>query len=234
MKKVYFISAMFICILTAGKLQAQCFPVIPSNVQVISPIANDSSMDHPGPTHHVCFNGMYYYYNNNPDTIYLDGSAILTIGFCYNLTIYMRNNSQLHIDTTTAGLYQIKKIVYDTAYTWLTDTVWATVDSAIACPGMSFNYANFPGGISPCLTLGDEEISGSEIKIYPTITNGELMIESSISDYEVNVVDMMGRIVLLSRDRNSISIGDQSPGLYVVNIRKDGRNIITQKVFLVR
>lgn len=234
MKKLYFILAMFICIMFANKLQAQCFPLIPANVQVISPVANDSSMDHPGPTHHVCFNGMYYYYNNNPDTIYLDGSAILTIGFCYNLTIYMRNNSQLHIDTSTSGLYHIKKIVYDTTYTWLTDTVWATVDSAIACPGMSYNYANFPGGTSPCLTLGDEEASGSEISIYPTITNGELMIESSISDYEISVYDLTGRVVLSARDKNIISIGSHSPGLYLVNIRKNGKTILLQKIFLVR
>src|SRR5687768_13390902 len=132
MKKGYFILLLAICISIPQFLQAQCSPLVPANVQVIPLGANDSSINYPGPTHHVCFNSYYYYYNNNPDTIYLEGSSLLTIGWCQNLTIYMSNNCHLTIDTTTSGIYHIKKLVYDTAYTVFVDTSHATIDSLIA------------------------------------------------------------------------------------------------------
>lgn len=234
MKKIYLALVFTICISIPSLLQAQCFPLVPSNAQVIPFGANDSNFFHPGLTHHVCSNAFYYYYGNNPDTIYLDASAILTIGFCQNLTIYMRNNAQLHIDTNTFGLYMIKKIVYDTAYTWLTDTSYATVDSAIACPGMAYNYSNFPGGSSPCFLSIEDPGEESSIKIYPTITSGEIRIETSIEDYEIEVYDLTGRKIISAHNKNLISIGGHSPGIYLVSIHQNGKRLLTEKIFLVR
>ncbi len=223
-----------ICFAFISRADAQCTPLIPSNVQIIPFGVTDSSYDHPGSTHHVCFNSFYYYYNNNPDTIYLEGSARLTVGFSTNLTVYMQNNAQLIIDTTTSGLYDFKKIVYDPTFTLFVDTSYATIDSLISCPGMTYNYSNFSGSISPCDTLGLEDDEANGIRVFPTATNGDITVETDLSDFDVDIYDLLGKKISHVRNQHKISINDQPTGMYLVSVINENGKVFMQKVFLTR
>ncbi len=104
----------------------------------------------PGP-YIVCDNASLYYYGNNPDTIYLEGSARLHVAFSWNLVVYMRNNSQLKCDTTPA-LRTFAHVIYDPTFTTFVDTAASTILNLTSCMAMSYDYNAFPGGISPCST----------------------------------------------------------------------------------
>lgn len=235
MRIIYFSILILSVGVISSHITAQCFPTLPAHAQTIPFGVNDSNFNHPGSVHHVCFNGQYYYYGNNPDTIFLEGSARLIIGFSYNLTVFMSNNAQLIIDTTTSGLYYIKKIVYDTTYTMFVDTSYATIDSLIECPGLIFNYVNFPHAISPCYTLGDESLKDYECNIYPTLTDGGINIITSLGDFNVDVSDLSGRNILHASNSNFISIAGHSPGIYLISLyNSEGLVIAKRKIILRR
>ncbi len=231
MKIIY--SLAFLSLIAIPQLiHAQCTPVIPAHAQVIPFGVTDSSVNHPGSVHHVCFNSFYYYYNNNPDTIYLEGSARLTIGFSTNLTVFMQNNCHLIIDTTTSGLYDIKKIVYDPTFTLFVDTSHATIDSLVSCPGMTYNYSNFPGGQSPCFLMDINQEELNHFHIFPSVTQGDINIQTSLTDFEINIHNMVGQNILSTSNKNWVSIGEQPAGIYLITVSQGKKKMFTQKIIL--
>lgn len=187
------------CILSviyhSNSLQAQCVPVLDSAVRITT-IGNlqDSSFASFHSKYLVCDNAQLYYIGNSPDTIFLEGSARLVIGMCWNLTIYMRPNSMLRIDTAQSGLKRIGSIVYQPLFVGFQDTAGVMIDTLITCTSLSYNYNAFPSGQNPCGTSTSTE-SITDLKsgwLYPVPTKDFIYLPNPLfanSDYSIYSID---------------------------------------------
>jgi Secretion system C-terminal sorting domain len=126
----------------------------------------------------VCDNASLYYVGNDPDTVYLEGSAQLYVESCFNLVVYMRNNSQLRCGTSP-GTRVFKDILYDPTFTTFVDTAGTTIQNMTACPAMSYNYMHFPSGASPCggATSVGGALAAAAWGAYPNPAQGMLHLQ---------------------------------------------------------
>jgi hypothetical protein len=92
------------------------------------------------------------------------------------------------------------------------------------------NYSPFPNALSPivttlCSPTGIENVNESFDKF--VIKNGydKLIIESTYSDYSVNVFDMSGKLILnatANSQSEEVSIANLASGIYVVKLNAKG------------
>ena len=73
------------------------------------------------------------------------------------------------------------------------------------------------------------------ITIYPNPTNGTLMFESSIKLENIEIFDMLGNLVYISRFKSEIDISNLSIGIYLLKLYyKENESVIVQKIMLNR
>ena len=186
----------------------------------------------------ACDNSLIYYSGNNPDTIYMESSSRLVVRSSFNLVVYLRNNCQLHIDTTSPGLKHFKEIVYDPTFTMFVDTAGITVVNGLtSCPGLTYSYASFPNGVSPC-TLPSAIVEGlgsSEIHVYPQPAQDRLNISVpiSMSQTMLTLTASDGRLVgqqLIGAGNSQIDISNLSAGIYILMVSNSKQRIIRRIV----
>ena len=85
---------------------------------------------------------------------------------------------------------------------------------------------------APILSINDEELSVNTVKIYPTSSNGNVFIKSSVNynDTKVMVYDVNGRlsfetkVELFSNGESNIDLTKLSAGMYFVNLSAENLN----------
>lgn len=187
----------------------------------------------------ACDNALLYYDGNNPDTIYLETSTRLVVGSCFNLVVYMRSNSQLRIDLISTGMRQFQEIIYDTSYTTFVDTAGMTVVNGLtACPGLTYSFAAFPNGTSPCITTGVSPASNDTpiLKVWPQpATDGlHLSLPRRATGATVGLFALDGRQVLretLSGSELRLPVADLPGGLYLLRV-SDARQSWVRRVVI--
>lgn len=182
----------------------------------------------------ACDNSLIYYSGNNPDTIYMEASSRLVVRSSFNLVVYLRNNCQLHIDTTSAGIKHFKEIVYDPTFTMFVDTAGITVVNRFAsCPGMTYSYAAFPNGASPC-TLPNaiqEGLGSSEFHVYPQPAQDRLNISVPVTMAQamLTLTASDGRLVgrhRMDAGNSQIDISNLSAGIYILMASNSKQRIV--------
>ena len=81
-------------------------------------------------------------------------------------------------------------------------------------------------------TMGQNNVTKKEIKIYPTRTKDYINVEIPEGAEKISIVDMNGKLVYQqnAKEKQSINVGQFSKGVYLINISsKDG---ITSKKFI--
>ena len=80
------------------------------------------------------------------------------------------------------------------------------------------------------LSVADNKIINSNVRLYPNPTNGKLTIDSDVAINNINVLDLAGRIVqTYSPMSNTINVGDLVNGVYFIQLIGD-ENVITKKL----
>ena len=184
----------------------------------------------------ACDNSSIYYYGNSPDTIFLEGSAHLKIGACWNLVVYMRNNCRLEIDTTiSASQRQIAHIYFDPAFTTFQDTAGTNILAMTSCPGLSYTYSNFPNSQSPCaLPTGAESREIQAFEVYPNPATEGFNISISEEKALVEIMGYDGRLIdrrTIQRGDSRIQTTDWPKGLYLVRVSA-GKASATRKLMV--
>ncbi len=222
MKKLFTLFA-FIAVYCSQSLLAQCTPILPSSFYLTPPPAFDTVIAAPDVNHYLCYNSSLYYLDNSPDTIYMEPSSRLTIGSCFNLTVYMSNNCQLIIDTTTAYPKHFTSLTYDQNFPFFTDTASAVFDTIISCPSLTFSYINH-GGASPCLSLGNPTEQKQSLKIFPNPTNtGSIQLDGlNTSPITVVIMNSLGSVVnSFIQSGNNIDLKGLPTGMYIMQITQE-------------
>lgn len=236
MKKLFYLICFCVLplILGSSSLKAQCSPVMDAAVRITS-IGNiqDSSFASFHSKYLVCDNAQLYYVGNSPDTIFLEGSARLVIGMCWNLTIYMRPNSMVQIDTAQLGLKRIGSIVYQPLFIGFQDTAGVVIDTMITCTSLSYNYNAFPSGQSPCGTTISTE-STIDLKsglLYPVPAKDYIYLPNPVQgngDYSIYSVE--GKCLKAGKiEQNRISIEALASGQMYMMVLNMGTRIYTYK-----
>jgi hypothetical protein len=161
---------LFSCLSVSHKLMAQCSPAPRVTGTTFAFGVTDSvtpSQTAPQP-YLVCDNASLFYFGNDPDTVYLEGSARLWVKSCFNLVVYMRNNSQLRCDTVTLTRV-FSDVIYDPTFTTFVDTAGSVFQHFTSCLSMAYNYAAFPNGNAPCAspTGWEEKADALSWEAYP-------------------------------------------------------------------
>jgi hypothetical protein len=87
--------------------------------------------------------------------------------------------------------------------------------------------------LSVITSIKNTEPLENSIDIFPNPTTGILNIGTALPDYEINVFDMNGLLVLKDRNRHAIDVSDFSKGLYVIRLQDlNTKSIITKKFIL--
>ncbi len=119
----------------------------------------------------------------------------------------------------TAGHF----LVEDT--TWNSGSMIETFDICdatppAATPFIDLNFGTIAAGITYCSTVAVNEISTAEIKIYPTITDGLVVIETS-SAGAVEIISVDGRLMdtkQLNSDYTQLNLSVLNNGIYILKI----------------
>ncbi len=84
----------------------------------------------------------------------------------------------------------------------------------------------------PTTGMGLEDEIVSATKIYPTVTTGNVNIETAFDDYEIEVYSLSGQKILVAKNVSNISLAGNASGMYLVSILNNKKRMVTQKVFL--
>lgn len=236
MRTLNYALSLTLCLIIAKTVMSQCTPVLPSSFYGVPFGGTDTLMPSPDVNHYQCDNSTFYYYDNNPDTIFMEGSARLTVGGSTNLVIYMKNNCQLINDTSSAGIKHVTALIYDPAFTTFVDTAGITFDTIISCPGLAFDYSNH-GGASPCATLGTEDNPSNLLTVYPNpviYDNFQIAgLQPEMLPAQIEILDMSGRMVMTSVLNGPwVNITSMPSGIYLVNLRMDNGEKAVKKIII--
>jgi len=104
-------------------------------------------------------------------------------------------------------------------------------DIAFDISSIAFDYDRNIISRYSSVTLGLSENSiANNIVVYPNPTTGILNIETETTITQIEIYDMLGKLVLSNSDKNTIDILELSQGLYFCKIKDENGNIGTQKV----
>ena len=230
-------TSFLICLLllvSLSQLHAQCAPAPRVGGATFAYGVSDSGTPIqfvPSP-YIVCDNAMLYYYGNNPDTIYLEGSTQLHVGSCFNLVVYMKNNAQLHC-ATDSSIRVFKHVIYDPTFTMFVDTAGSTFQTMTSCPGMTYSYAAFPNGTSPCASptgLSSPKTPES-MQIYPQPASGLLHLRLPASwsgSSNLSLYTLEGRHVTsqpILHGTSEIDVSGVPAGNYLLRVSQSARSI---------
>lgn len=244
MKSFFQIVLAFAFLWGASEVKGQCNPQIHGMVFPFG--VTDSitpSQYQPGP-YYVCDNATLYYYGNNPDTVYLEGSARLSVGYSFNLVVYMRNNSALIMDTATAN-WQMSRIVHvyhDTLYTYFQDTAGVQIQGLTACPSMAYDYSLFPNNVSPCSLPSSVEPTAQDgvfsVDVYPNPAISEIFIAAHTvlpAPMQLMLLDSQGRQIRCEWTQDAQTrwdISELPTGIYLLGV-KNGSRIAWQRLSIL-
>lgn len=76
-----------------------------------------------------------------------------------------------------------------------------------------------------------ENESMNTTKIFPTITTDIVQIETEVTDFEIHVYDMNGKLMSQTKNVNSISLLHLPSSMYLVSVYSNGKKLKTQRVF---
>ena len=107
-------------------------------------------------------------------------------------------------------------------------------NSSLECVGKTFNQSLYPDSLYHCIyaTPTKDITLKNAILVYPNPVSEEIRIHSTESVYEIEIRDMMGRVIFHDAayyDNEPISIGHYIPGVYVVQV-KTAKGTITRKI----
>jgi Secretion system C-terminal sorting domain len=233
MKKFTF-ALFLLCLLSVAQLAAQCAPSPRSTGTTFAFGVTDSvtpALFVPQPFV-VCDNASLYYYGNNPDTVYLEGSARLFVESCFNLVVYMRSNSQLRCYTTSVPRI-FSAVTYDPTFTTFVDTAGSTFQSMTSCMAMSYNYQHFPNGNSPCgtATAISDQATSTAWQAFPNPTQGLLNVDlpaSWLGKVETSLFGMDGRLVMTSTimgPHANIDLENLPAGNYLMRLTQASKSL---------
>lgn len=182
----------------------------------------------------ACDNALLYYYGNNPDTIYMESSSRLVVKSSFNLVVYLRNNCQLRIDTTSPAIKHFRQIFYDTTYTTFVDTVGITVVNGLtACPGLSFAYSAFPNGLSPCtLPTGIQNLQGSinaEVSPIPASEYINISLSQTAFPVELTLYGTDGKMLrnqVLTFNTTKLDVSGLPSGMYMLTLSNSKSRLV--------
>ena len=85
--------------------------------------------------------------------------------------------------------------------------------------------------VTPCSSVGVEEIAETNFEVYPNPTMDYLNIKSSTSNYEVNLMDIKGsrieNVQLINKgDLTSIDLSALNSGIYFLEFKSDNEVIV--------
>jgi hypothetical protein len=229
MKTIYYIVSLclLLALFHANRLEAQCSPLIDATTRVTATgNIQDTSFASFHSKYLVCHNAQLYYYGNSPDTIFLEGSARLVIGMCWNLTVYMRPNAMLQIDTSQLGMKRIGSIVYQPLFVGFQDTAGVMIDTMITCTALGYNYSAFPSGISPCggMIATDAFSDFRSGLLYPVPAQDYIYLPDNIDPKgEYRIYSVQGKCLETGKiERNRISIEALAAGQMYMMILNTG------------
>jgi len=110
-------------------------------------------------------------------------------------------------------------------------------------PGKAFRFeCDYAGldvvlGVGHCGTVGVEEFSELNLKVFPNPSNGVFNImglSNTIETFTVNVYDVSGKQILQTNDNTRIDLSDFDNGLYVVYITNESGETVVKKVSLMK
>jgi hypothetical protein len=67
-------------------------------------------------------------------------------------------------------------------------------------------------------------------KIYPALVHDQLFIEASFADFTVQISDLFGRSVLTLKDCKSVNLQHIKPGMYVVQVKFNQRQLFSTRI----
>lgn len=85
----------------------------------------------------------------------------------------------------------------------------------------------------PTTGMNVENNSGLEVKVYPTITTGQIEITGLVDDFKIEIFNMSGQKILNANNVTSVNLAGNASGMYLVNI-SSGAQKYSRKVFLKR
>lgn len=101
----------------------------------------------------------------------------------------------------------------------------------------TFNLSDlvFTGSTSPILSLDNENISATEISVYPNPAIKTINISAEVNSIDiknVSLIDISGKVVLSTDYTEKINVSNLSRGLYLIKFEKQDGGIITKKIVL--
>jgi len=183
----------------------------------------------------VCDNATLVYHGNNPDTVYLEGSAVLHVQTCANLVVYMRNNSQLRCDPVSL-FRSFTHVIYDNTFTSFVDTAGSTFSNFTVCTAMAYDYSAFPGGQSPCsaATAVTAATPDGFLETYPNPARDVLHVQTPMAwqgRSSMQLLALDGR-QLLAQDfmaKLDIDVRSLPAGSYLLRVSQ-GRQAVSRMV----
>ena len=157
--------------------------------------------------------------NYNSDACFDDGSCVTIVTGCTDVAAYNYNPLANVLDSTAclydAGCYGGPGIPYwlnDGCYAWVIDVddYCCNVDWDASCQSM-YDYCQlgWPTSVPDISALG--------IVVYPNPTKNTLTIETRL-EIEVEVHDLMGRLLIEEKNTKRLDLSDLSSGLYNLSI----------------
>jgi hypothetical protein len=229
MRHILLFALMLLSVANSTTLLAQCAPAPRVGGTTFAYGVMDSvtpAQVHPPQPYIVCDNASLYYFGNDPDTIYLEGSAQLKVGSSFNLVVYLRNNCSLRLDLVQSATKHFNKIVYDPTFTSFIDTAGiVVVNGFTACTGMAYSYAAFPNGNSPCAqATGTAAIAPqSAWTVWPNPARDWLEVTTGArvpKGTKAELFSMDGRMVREQAvaEGQRIAVGDLPRGFYTLRL----------------
>lgn len=96
----------------------------------------------------------------------------------------------------------------------------------------------FSGVFTAVLSVNDEELADNTVKLYPTVSNGNVFVKSTVNynDTKVMVYDINGKLVnesevqLYSNGETKLNFTSLNSGMYFVNLSSEGKLNKTIKI----
>ena len=162
--------------------------------------------------------------NYDPTACFDDGSCITPIIGCTDVSAYNYNPAANVSDSLAclydAGCYGGPGIPYwlnDGCYAWVIDVddYCCNVDWDASCQSM-YDYCQlgWPTDIPDVSSLG--------IVVYPNPTENILIIETRLK-IELEVYDLMGKLLIKTKNINRLDLSDLSSGLYNLSVIHEGK-----------
>lgn len=77
-----------------------------------------------------------------------------------------------------------------------------------------------------------EGVNVTDVKVYPTVSDAVINIESEHAVMSVALYDMQGAQVMKAGEMNQISVAEYQPGLYVLVVTLDNGETVSQKIIV--